>query len=514
MLAAAGPAGAETVIRMASDGDLKILDPIWTTQFITIGHGYMIYDVPYALDADGRPQPQMIGEDKVEADARSWTFRLRPGLVFQDGTPVSARDLVASIKRWGGRATAGRLMLSLASAVETVDDRTFAIRFREPFGPVRELMANPINPLFIMREAEASTDPNTQVTSTIGSGPFRFVREEWAQGSKVVYAKNQAYVPRPEPASGMAGGKRVLVDRVEWVYLPEPATAVDALIRGEIDILENPSSDLVQLMRKGGNIDIRVLNRLGNQLLLRPNHTIAPFDNPKARRALLYAVDQKAYLSTAIGDPQFATSCWAVFMCGTPLASDAGVGDWADDKIDRKAKARALLGEAGYKGEPIVVLRVTDEPILSALGTVSGQLLAEAGFNVDLQNVDLGTFGQRRTVREAPAQNRAGWHIAHSWASGPVAANPLTNNLAPTPCQGPGFFGWPCDAALEEIRLKFIKAGSAAERKAIADEFQAGFYETVPYIPLGQFRTPSAFRSNIHGMQPAARLVMWNISKD
>jgi peptide/nickel transport system substrate-binding protein len=510
----AGPAAAQSTVRMSSDGDLKILDPIWTTQFLTVGHGYMIYDVPYAYDEGGTARPQMIGEDAVSADGLTWTFRLRPGLAFQDGTPVKAADVAASIRRWGARATAGRLIMGMSAGFDVVDDQTFVIRFKEKIGPLRELMSNPINPLFVMREADAKTDPNTQVTTTVGSGPFLFVRDEWVPGSKVVYRKNPAYVPRSEPPSGMAGGKVAKLDRVEWMYLPDASTAVQALIRSEIDIIENPPADLVPVMQKAGGIDIKVLSKTGNQLLMRPNHAIPPFNNVKVRQALLYAVDQEAYLAAAVGNPDYGQVCWSVFMCNTPLESTAGVKDWANTKApDRKAKARALLAEGGYKGEPIVLFKVTDSPILSALAEVTSQLLAEVGFKIDMQSVDSSTFGTRRVIKEPPSQNRGGWHLATSWAAGPVSGDPLSNNYIPTPCQGTGFFGWPCDDNLEKLRRRFVTAGTVEERKALVAEYQAAMYEVVPYIPLGQFRTPSAFRNTIQGVLPGPRLVMWNISK-
>jgi peptide/nickel transport system substrate-binding protein len=512
-LALASTAHAQTV-RMAADGDLKILDPIWTTQFLTIGHGYMIYDVPYAYDENGMARPQMIGEDSVSTNGLTWTFRLRPGLKFQDGTPVTARDVVASIQRWGARATAGRLIMGMSSGFNVFNDQNFSIHFKEKIGPLRELLSNPINPLFVMREADAKTDPNTQVTTTVGSGPFVFVRDEWVPGSKVVYRKNPDYVPRSEPPSSMAGGKIPKLDRVEWMYLPDAAVAVQALIRAEIDIVENPPADLVPLMQKAGGIDIKVLSKTGNQLLMRPNHAIPPFNNVKVRQALLYAVDQEAYLAAAIGNKEYGQVCWSVFMCNTPLESMAGVKDWADTKAaDRKAKARALLAEGGYNGEPIVLFKVTDSPILSALAEVTAQLLTEVGFKIDLQGVDASTFGTRRVVKDPPSQNRAGWHLANSWAAGPVSGDPLSNNYIPTPCTGTGFFGWPCDDKLEAMRRRFVTASTVDERKALVAEYQAAMYEVVPYIPLGQFRTPSAFRSTISGVLPGPRLVMWNIEK-
>jgi peptide/nickel transport system substrate-binding protein len=97
---------------------------------------------------------------------------------------------------------------------------------------------------FIMPERVAKSDANTQIKEAIGSGPFKFVKEEWEPGHKVVYVKNPDYVPRAEPPNWGAGGKVVRVDRIEWVYIPDPATALAAFTRGEADWWENPPPDL------------------------------------------------------------------------------------------------------------------------------------------------------------------------------------------------------------------------------------------------------------------------------
>jgi peptide/nickel transport system substrate-binding protein len=512
---AGAPAAAETVLKIVPQADLKILDPFYTTGNITSNHGYMIYDNLFALDEKLEPKPEMVDTYTLSTDKLVWSFTLRDGLKFSDGAPVEGKDVVASVKRWAARIPAGQAMMRYATEIVATGPKSFEIRLKEPFGPMLLALAAPENPLFIMREKEGLVDPNVQITEAIGSGPFIFVKEEWAPGNKVVYRKNPAYVPRAEKPSGFAGGKIAKVDRVEWLYIPEPATAVQALANGEVDMIEIPAADLLPVLAKNPNVELKVIDRIGAQAVLRPNALVPPFNNPKARQALLYLTgDQKDYLDAMVGNAKLEVPCWAVFVCGTPLASQVGVGDWA--KGNHKAnieKAKALFKEAGYSGEKVVVLDPTDQPLAHAQAQVTAAHLKEAGITVDLQAMDWSTMLSRRGSKDDPATNRAGWNIFHTWGGGLAMGNPLTNTGAPTPCDQSNWFGWPCDEELNKTRLTFFAATTPEEQKAVIDKVQAKFFETVPYVPAGQFLAPIAYRKNISGVLDTVRLVLWNIEK-
>src|SRR5229473_203794 len=317
LAAVAFPANGETVLKVVPQADLKLIDPFFTTANITSNHGYMIYDNLFSLDEKLDPKPQMVDSYALSPDKLVWSFKLRDGLKFSDGTAVESKDAVASIKRWAARIPAGQAMMRYTKEIVSTDPQGFEIRLKEPFGPMLLALAAPENPLFVMREKEGLVDPNAQITEAVGSGPFIFVKEEWVPGNKVVYRKNPAYLPRKELASGFAGGKVAKVDRVEWIYIPEAATAVQALA-------------------KSPNVELKVIDRIGAQAVMRPNSLVPPFNNPKARQALLYLTgDQKDYLDAMVGDAKLEVPCWAVFVCGTPLASKSGVGEWA--KGDQKA---------------------------------------------------------------------------------------------------------------------------------------------------------------------------------
>jgi peptide/nickel transport system substrate-binding protein len=179
------PAAAQgdRVIRMIPGGDLKIIDPIQNASYISRNHGYMVYDTLFAVDSRGRVRPQMVDAYTVSPDGRKYTFTLRPGLKWHDGAPVTAADCVASIRRWGAKDVSGRLLMAAAASLDVVNERSFALSLKEPFGLVLEALGKPSsNVPFMMPERIARTDPNQQITDATGSGPFVFKRDEWVPG--------------------------------------------------------------------------------------------------------------------------------------------------------------------------------------------------------------------------------------------------------------------------------------------------------------------------------------------
>jgi peptide/nickel transport system substrate-binding protein len=509
-LIAPTPGRAETVLKVIPQVDLRSLDPVWTTAAITLIHGYLVYDQLFAMDSKLRPQPQMVERYDASPDGLSWRFTLRSGLTFTDGSPVTARDAVASIRRWGARAVGGQVLLARVGALAAVDERTFSLILKEPFGPLLDVLADPVVPLFVMREQEALTDPFKQIEATVGSGPFIFVKEEFQPGNRMVYVKNSHYQPRPEPADGYAGGKSAKVDRILWTVMPDASIAASALAAGEADIMEVPPFEMLPVLATNKNVRLVVTDPIGYQPMARPNHLIPPFDNPKARRALLYLADQQDYLAAMVGDPEYQIPCVSPFICGTPSESKLGTADLG--KADPE-KAKALLGEAGYAGEPIVIMDPTDQPIIHAMTVVTADKLRRIGVNVDVQAMDWSTLVSRRPIKEAPSNDRRGWHIFHTTWPGMAMQNPITNSALASPCDGKNWFGWACDEELEKRRLAYLAATTPAAKKQTIDAIQERYLEVVPFAPFGQFLRPVATRNTVSGLVQGPYLVFWNIEK-
>jgi peptide/nickel transport system substrate-binding protein len=500
---------AQKVLRVIPSTDLRILDPIWTTADITRDYGYMVFDTLFALDNQAKPQPQMVETWTVSDDKLIWSFTLRDGLRWHDGAPVRAADCVASLQRWMKRDVFGQKLGANVGAMQAIDERSFRITLKEPFPLLLEALAKISNNVpFMMPERLAATDPFKQITESIGSGPFKFVKEEWVSGSKAVFVKNTDYVPRKEPAERTAGGKVVKVDRVEWIVLPDFSTATAAFNAGEVDIYQRPSFDLLPVLERNPEVTVADVDPLGTFGVLRFNHLQPPFDNVKMRQALLYLVDQSEYMRAVAGDEKNWHVCGAIFACGTPLASDAGAAPLLGAKDPEKA--RQLIKEAGYKGERIVVLDPTDQPTIHPQALVTAEILHRAGLNVDLQAMDWGTLTSRRTSKEPV--DKGGWSIFHTTFSGWDFLNPTVNS--PLRSNGEAaYFGWPADEKMEQLRDAWLKALDLEGQKQVATELQRRAYETVPYILVGQFATVMAYRKTVTGVIKAPVLVLWNLEK-
>ena len=499
---------ADNIIRMVAHADLKNIDPIWTTAYITRNHGYMVYDTLFALDENFVPQPQMVEQYILREDGLTYEFTLRSGLQWHDDKPVTALDCVASLRRWGARDGMGQKLMDMTASLEAVNDLTFRLTLKEPYGLVIDSLAKiSSNVPFMMPERLAKTDPFEQVPETIGSGPFKFIKDEWIPGVKVVYVKNEAYVPREEPASFAAGGKVVNVDRVEWLYIPDPATAMNALIAGEIDFFEVPPVDLLPILQSDPDIVIKPLP-LGIQGWVRLNHLHPPFDKPAARQAMLWLVDQQNFLQAVVGNPEYFQTCPAFFGCGTPLETDVGSESLMGHDMNR---ARELFAEAGYDGDPVVVMQATDIPMGSGAALMTAQLLREAGIKVELQAMDWSTLTSRRAMMDPPSEG--GWNIFITWWSGADIFNPITNIGVSGGCQERAWFGWPCDEELERLRNEYALATSPEEQISLAKQIQKRAYEVVTYVNFGEFNTPYAYRNNLTGLLSSPVPFFWNVEK-
>ena len=505
----AAPGQAQT-LNVVMHSDLKILDPIWTTAYIVRNHGYLVWDTLFAMDDKLAVQPQMVDKYEVSPDKLTYTFTLRDGLEWHDGKPVTAEDCVASIKRWAAKDSMGQSLMARVAGMKAVNDKSFTLTLKEPYGLVLQSLAKPSsNVPFMMPARVAATDPNTQIKpeDVIGSGPFIFKRDEWKPGEKTVYVKNPKYKPRSEPASGLAGGKVVKVDQVVWRSVGDHQTAVNALLAGEVDMIESPPHDLLPVLAKDKNIKLFNANPLGSQYTFRFNALHKPFDNEKVRQAVLYAFNQKDFLNATIGDPKWYKECKAMFICGTPLETFKG---WEDKLNSNFDKSKALLKEAGYDGTPVVLMQSTDLAVLTNLAPVAKDLMEKGGFKVDMQAMDWQTLVSRRAKKDPP--DKGGWNaFLTSWVAADVL-NPVMAGFFNAGCDK-AMFGWPCDAKIQELRDAFAKETDPVKQKALAEAVQVRVTEYPTHVHLGQWYAPFALRKNVDGNVQAPVTVFWNVTK-
>ncbi|MCW8086055.1 ABC transporter substrate-binding protein [Sabulicella glaciei] len=502
-------AQAARTLRVIPQANLTSLDPIWTTAVVTRNHGFLVYDTLTAEDSRGQVRPQMAEGWQVSDDRRTWTFTLREGLRFHDNEPVRSQDCIASIRRWSTRETFGQIVGTAIDEMRALDDRRFEIKLKRPFPLLALAIGRGQGPAFIMPERLASTDGATQVREATGSGPFRFLADQWNPGQRAVWARFDGYRPREEQPDGLAGGKHARVERVEWTVISDAATAANAMTQNEQDYWEYPLHDLLPLLRRSRDVVVEQRLLFGTYGCLRFNHLHPPFNNVAIRRAVAMAVDQRDYLRAVAGDdPNGWATCEGVFTCGTPMETEEGSEILKTRSVDR---ARAALREAGYNNERIVLITPSDYPQINALGLVTHDLLRRIGMNVELVATDWGTLVQRRNSREPP--ERGGWNIFHTTASGDALALPPVHLFLRSNGTS-AWFGWPDDPEIERMRLAFLDAEDQAAQQQLAKQLNAQAMKSLPYVPLGYYWQPSAWNRRVTGAFRTPATVFWNIGKN
>ena len=498
----------ERVLKVSLNTELQVLDPIVTTINATRVFAYMVFDELVGVDSKGVYHPQMLESWQISPDKLTYTFRLRDGLKFSDGTPVTAEDCVVSIQRWAKREAFGTKMMDAAESFTVTDDKTFVLKLKRPFAFVIEALGKPGHQIPVIMPARiARHDADTAVTEIVGSGPFLFLKDQWQPGNRAVFVRNPNYIPRKEPAEGLSGGKVVNFDRVELLSVPDQATRVAALQKGELDLLEIVPFDFIAPLRK--NPSVTVASQSGVQqimAILNINNTQPPLDNVLVRRALRAAVNQSDVMA-GLGLPpdMYLQDCYSIYMCNAPGTSTAGT-----DFPRGTEAAKALLKQAGYKGEPIVFLHAASSAVLNPIGLVIADELRQAGFNVDFRTSDYATVAAARLSKAPVAQN--GWSVVPLIFNGIDLLNPLTNLMVSFNCLD-GNPGWYCYPPMTPVLKDYSEATDPARQKQLADKIQEIFHENVNYVLAGQFSGPEAYRSDIKDVIPFSFPLLWNMHR-
>lgn len=510
MLLAVPAGAADRTVRASLNTELQVLDPIVSTVNATRVFAYLVYDMLVSIDNAGNYHPQMLQGWDVSPDRMTYTFRLRDGLAWSDGTAVTPADCIASIKRWAKREAFGALLVQAASAFTVIDAQTFELRLNRPFAFVIEALGKPGNVIPVMMpERLAALDIAKPVPEVVGSGPFTFRRDEWRPGERAIFDRNPAYKPRTEPADGLSGGKVVKIDRVDLVSMADQATRVAALQKGEMDLLEIVPFDFIDALRRDRNVVVTAQHGIDQMMaIVSMNHLQPPFNNVLMRRALQAAVGQEDVVAgTGLPPDMYVPHCFSIYMCNAPGTSDAGTSVYKSAGIER---ARALLKEAGYKNEPVVFLHASTSAILNPVGLVVADQMKRAGFNVDVRTSDFATIAEKRRNR-GPVE-AGGWSVIPIVWNGVDMVNPLSDPAVSYNCSDSNP-SWYCDATLTELLKRYSETTEPGARKDLADQIQAEFHGNVDYVLAGQFSAPMAYRADLLGVVPFGFPVFWAMER-
>ena len=518
--AAAGAAMAPAVVRAQKQTtlkfipqiDLSFLDPHWTTAYVTRNHGYLVFDTLYGMDGTYKTSPQMVEGHVVENDGKLWKLTLRDGLMWHDGEKVLARDCTASVKRWAKRDALGDALMSATDELSAPDDKTIQFRLKRPFPLLPDALGKSPSPMpAMMPERLANTDPFTQIKEIIGSGPYKYKMDERVQGSKNVYERFAQYKSRDSGTPDWtAGPKRPWFDRIEWTTMPDASVASAALQNGEQDWWEYITHDLMPLLKKNNRIKVAIQDPTGGVEMARTNCLTAPFNNPRIRQIVNAAIDQADFMQAIVGnDPSMYYVPLGYFCPKTPMASDVGLEIYGSKKD--YAKIKADLKAAGYNNEKVVLMVAVDYPILKALGDVMADLMVKIGLNVDYIVTDWGTMLQRRSKKD-PA-DQGGWSMFVTGWAGTDHINPAGHiALRGNGDQPSAWPGWCVSPQLEALRNAWFEAPDLATQQRICVDMQKQALIDVPYMPLGQYQQPTAYRSDISGMLNGFA-TFWNLRR-
>jgi peptide/nickel transport system substrate-binding protein len=478
------------------ESEVVILDPHMTTANITRTFGYHVWDVLFAMDTAGAYQPQMVGAHTVSDDKLHWHFTLRDGLRFHDGAAVTGADCVASLPL----DSLGRMLLTAGAEMAADGAQSFTITLKTPFPLMLSVLGKPNAPgPFIMPARVVAAAGAGRIKEIIGSGPFKFLPDQYRPGDSMVLARFDGYVPRKEPADFMAGGKVVHIDRLLLKVMPDATTGANALTTGEIDYMQYLPFELIDRLAKTPHVELMTLKGLdmfqGN---FRLNAASGPFADPAVRSVLWKLVNQKEMLEAAgIGPRYRVDQCPSFWMCGTPLSTTAGS---SVAKFDLAA-AKAELAKTSYKGETVIMMNVAGS-IQTLAGDVLAQYMKQVGFTVEEQVMDWGTVLARRA-------KKTGWSLFPVYANGVDMASPLTNFYISNNCAD--YPGWSCDATMTKLLADFAAAPDEAGRKTVAASIQRVAYRTTPCVMWGQFSRPAGYRSTLTDLIQSSFPIFWNV---
>jgi peptide/nickel transport system substrate-binding protein len=494
--------------------DLSVLDPVVSGTRPTRNYAYLVFDTLYGVDTNWQAQAQMVEGHIIENDGLVWTLNLRDGLRFHDNEPVLARDVVASIRRFAPRVPFATALMDATDELSALDDRTVRFRLKRRFPHLPQALAGPGgNVPAIMPERLAQESPFKPVAEIVGSGPYRFLKDEHVSGAHAAFARFDQYRPRegagPTGARGFTSGPKVAhFERVEWLTL-DPFSAAAALKQGEIDWWENPARDLVPQVTGDRNITVVSHFATANGIMSF-NHRYPPFDKPAIRRALLGAVDQAEAMSTIAGtDRDNWRDGIGLFGTGAPFASDLGIEVLKGPRD--YAKVKQALAAAGYNDEKIVVIVPTDVNELGHMTRTGAEQLRRAGMNIDLQEMDFGSVLRRRANEGPP--NKSGWSMfctlidrslpnVHPYGTSAIRANGKE-----------ALNGWANSPQIEELRAAWLGAEDFEEQKRICAELQQQMWLDVPFIPLGEYWQASAYRNTLTDVTPGCFATFYGVRR-
>jgi peptide/nickel transport system substrate-binding protein len=479
------------VLKLAMIGEPPSLDLHWTTAVITQQITWHVYETLYTYDKAFAPIPMLAEGHTVSDGGRRYTIALRKGVKFHNGREMTSADVVPSLQRWGRMSTPGKAVWKTVEAVEAKDPYTVVIHLKEPSGSLLYGLGRPNAGAAIYPKEVVAAAGDQQVKEFIGTGPYRFV--EHRPDRHIKLARFKDYAARSEAPDGYGGKRTAYVDEILFVPVPDVAVRLAGVETGEYHLAQQIKADQYDRIKGLKDVDARIVKPYGWMTAV-PNHKEGLMANRKVRQAFQAALDMEPIMSAAMGNKDFYRLDGALFFPEQgPWHSPAAVSLYNQKNKDR---ARQLLKEAGYTGQPVRWITTKEYDWMYKSALVSQQQLEAAGFKVDLQVLDWATLVQRRNKPELYDVFSTGFTFT---------ADPALATAAQ--CNWPG---WWCHEEKDRLLADLARESDPKKRRAVIDRIQTIFHEDVGRIKFGDYFLLDVVRKDVRGFRSTPELFLWN----
>ncbi|MCI0837163.1 MAG: hypothetical protein J4N80_08145 [Chloroflexi bacterium] len=481
-------------LRVALGAAITTLDIHRTTGTTAYEISFAVQERMLAYNRDLIATPLLMDSWTVSNDGLQWSFKLRDGIKFHNGVPLTAEHAVNSWSRWAERDNYGSIIFGFIDDVTATGELTFTVDMIEPTALVLEGMARIGGYAPVIMPPEMYNIPAAEGAEVmIGTGPYEFV--EWVPGDHLLVRRYEAYSPADSAGSFMAGRKDAFFDTVDYVVIPDENAKIAALEVGQIDLISRGiPGDIVDTLGANPDLDIRIATNSSTRDGAWIDNVEGPFTDVRVRRAFAMAYPVEDALRAAVGDERFWTTCPSMMACAGKWGGFAdgseGIYNYRDNGGLEAAKQ--IIKDLGLVGTDIIVLQAGDRPRFAGPAEISRQTLEEMGFNVIFKQTDWAT---QTNWREKPEL----WDVFHTAGGGAWAANPLLNSSL---AKNKYWNKYQDESGRMTAGMqKLARASSASEQLAIVKEMQNVFWEDIPYISFGDTFLTMGVRADIEGAE-------------
>lgn len=479
------------IIKVAFDSDPSTLDWMSTSSSATKLVAFHMFEQLFSLDESMMEKPMLAKEFQLSEDRKVYKIVLRDGVKFHDGSTMSADDVVASFKRWGEMSAVGKRLFKSMEAVKAVDAQTVEIAFKEPYAPLIRNLADPTQAMVVIpaKIAESAGTAPLKGEHLIGTGPYRL--DSWKRGQRITLKRFDEYAAREEDWGGLSGKKVAYADEVRFDMVPDAQVRIDGIRTGQYDFALRIPQDLYSQLKDSTELTTRV-SKPDSWMAVIPDKSEPPFNDIRMRQAIQYALDKEKIAIATYGN--FYEMDGAIFF---PDQQSLYTKEGTDTYLSYSPeKAKELLKEAGYKGEPVRLIATSSYDDHFKTAQVVAAQLQDVGLTIDLQIYEWATLLEKE-------KNTANFDLEIQGFS--PKYDPTT-----IPWFYPQFPGKYESPKIMALLDEWSKSSNEEEQKKLLGDFNKTMYEELPVIKIANEVGMSVIGAKLDGFGERKNVTFWN----